>query len=341
MPFLVFLGVVIFIVLIIVVSNVKIVPQANAYVIEKLGVYSTTWTTGLHVKVPFVDRVSKKVSLKEQVVDFPPQQVITKDNVTMQIDTVVYFQITDPKLYTYGVERPIAAIENLTATTLRNIVGELELDQTLTSRDSINAKMRVILDEATDPWGIKVGRVELKNIIPPEEIQRSMEKQMKAERDRRETLLEAEGHKQASITRAEGDKQALVLKAEAERDAAIARATGQAESIRLVYEAEAKGIELLKNANIDERVLQIKKLEALEKMGDGRATKIVVPTDLAQAASDLTFKTEMLGFGNSTPVDTSAPKKVQQKAADPCCSDADKGETTKHFATQQHVDFEG
>ena len=258
----------------------------------------------------------------------------------MKIDTVVYFKVQDPKLYAYGAERPILALENLTATTLRNLVGELELDQTLTSRDSINARMQGILDEATDPWGIKVGRVELKNIIPPEEIQRSMEKQMKAERDRRETLLEAEGHKQASITRAEGDKQALVLKAEAERDAAIARATGQAESIRLVYEAEARGIEMLKDANIDERVLQIKKLEALEKLGDGRATKIVVPTDLAQAASDLTFKTEMLGFGNNTPVDTTAPKKVADRANDPCCDDGDKSATTKHFA-KNHSDFEG
>ncbi len=338
MPFLI----VLLVILVVCIGfGIRIVPQGYVFVIEFLGKYHATWQAGFHVMIPFLQRVSKRVSLKEQVADFPPQDVITKDNVIMKIDTVVYFKVADPKLYAYGAERPILALENLTATTLRNLVGELELDQTLTSRDSINAKMRVILDEATDPWGIKVGRVELKNIIPPEEIQRSMEKQMKAERDRRETLLEAEGHKQASITRAEGDKQALVLKAEAERDAAIARATGQAESIRLVYEAEAKGIELLKNANIDERVLQIKKLEALEKMGDGRATKIVVPTDLAQAASDLTFKTEMLGFGNNTPVDTSAPKKVQQKSADPCCSDADKGETTRHFATQQHVDFEG
>ena len=338
MPFLI----VLLVILVVCIGfGIRIVPQGYVFVIEFLGKYHATWQAGFHVMIPFLQRVSKRVSLKEQVADFPPQDVITKDNVIMKIDTVVYFKVADPKLYAYGAERPILALENLTATTLRNLVGELELDQTLTSRDSINAKMRVILDEATDPWGIKVGRVELKNIIPPEEIQRSMEKQMKAERDRRETLLEAEGHKQASITRAEGDKQALVLKAEAERDAAIARATGQAESIRLVYEAEAKGIELLKNANIDERVLQIKKLEALEKMGDGRATKIVVPTDLAQAASDLTFKTEMLGFGNNTPVDTSAVKKVESKVSDPCCSDADKGETTKHFATQQHVDFEG
>lgn len=334
-----FLGFIIFIVLVLICMGVRIVPQGYVFVVENLGKYHCTLQAGFHVIIPFIQRVAKKVSLKEQVADFPPQGVITKDNVIMQIDTVVYFKVQDPKLYVYGAERPILALENLTATTLRNLVGELELDQTLTSRDNINTKMRAILDEATDPWGIKVGRVELKNIIPPEEIQRSMEKQMKAERDRRETLLEAEGHKQASITRAEGDKQALVLKAEAERDAAIARATGQAESIRLVYEAEARGIEMLKAANMDERVLLIKKLEALEKLGDGRATKIVVPTELAGAASDLTFKTEMLGFGESTPIDKSAPKKQPAKTSDPCCSDADKGATTQHFA-KEHVGFE-
>ena len=320
------------IILILVIMGIRIVPQGYVFVIERLGKYRATLGAGFHVIIPFIERVSKKVSLKEQVADFPPQDVITKDNVIMKIDTVVYFKVQDPKLYAYGAERPILALENLTATTLRNLVGELELDQTLTSRDNINSKMRVILDEATDPWGIKVGRVELKNIIPPEEIQRSMEKQMKAERDRRETLLEAEGHKQASITRAEGDKQALVLKAEAERDAQIARATGQAESIRLVYEAEARGIEMLKNANIDERVLQIKKLEALEKMGDGRATKIVVPTDLAQAASDLTFKTEMLGFGNNTPVDASPAVSPKAKVEDPCCDEPGKSNTTRQLA---------
>ncbi|MCR4695529.1 MAG: SPFH/Band 7/PHB domain protein [Pseudobutyrivibrio sp.] len=304
--------------LIIVIAGFRIVPQGYVFVVQLLGRYYTTWESGPHVMIPLLMNVAKKVSLKEQVADFPPQDVITKDNVMMKIDTVVYFKVADPKLYAYGAERPILALENLTATTLRNLVGELELDQTLTSRDNINAKMQGILDVATDPWGIKVNRVELKNIIPPEEIQRSMEKQMKAERDRRETLLEAEGHKQASITRAEGDKQALVLKAEAERDAAIAIATGKAESIRLVYEAEAKGIEMLKNANMDERVLSIKKLEALSKLGDGKATKIVVPTDLASAAADLTFKTEMLGFGNNTPVD--------------------KG--TQHI-TSDHRDFEG
>ncbi|SDB48520.1 Regulator of protease activity HflC, stomatin/prohibitin superfamily [Pseudobutyrivibrio sp. YE44] len=335
-----FIIVLLVLLVVLIAFGIRIVPQGYVFVIEFLGKYHATWQAGFHVMIPFLQRVSKRVSLKEQVADFPPQDVITKDNVIMKIDTVVYFKVADPKLYAYGAERPILALENLTATTLRNLVGELELDQTLTSRDSINDRMRVILDEATDPWGIKVGRVELKNIIPPEEIQRSMEKQMKAERDRRETLLEAEGHKQASITRAEGDKQALVLKAEAERDAAIARATGQAESIRLVYEAEARGIEMLKEANMDERVLLIKKLEALEKMGDGRATKIVVPTDLASAAADLTFKTEMLGFGESTPIDKTAPKAAAPKKDDPCCSDADKGATTRHFV-EDHVAFEG
>ncbi len=334
-----FTAAIILIIVVLLIMGIRIVPQGYVFVIENLGKYHGSLQAGFHVIIPFIQRVARKVSLKEQVADFPPQDVITKDNVIMKIDTVVYFKVQDPKLYAYGAERPILALENLTATTLRNLVGELELDQTLTSRDNINSKMRVILDEATDPWGIKVGRVELKNIIPPEEIQRSMEKQMKAERDRRETLLEAEGHKQASITRAEGDKQALVLKAEAERDAAIARATGQAESIRLVYEAEARGIEMLKEANMDERVLLIKKLEALSKLGDGRATKIVVPTDLADAAADLTFKTEMLGFGNNTPVDGSATMKPAPKKEDPCCNDAEKSETTKHFANE-HVDFD-
>ncbi len=329
-----FFAFLIVLIIVLLIMGIRIVPQGYVYVIEQLGKYHGTLQAGFHVIIPFIDRVAKRVSLKEQVADFPPQDVITKDNVIMKIDTVVYFKVQDPKLYAYGAERPILALENLTATTLRNLVGELELDQTLTSRDNINARMQGILDEATDPWGIKVGRVELKNIIPPEEIQRSMEKQMKAERDRRETLLEAEGHKQASITRAEGDKQALVLKAEAERDAAIARATGEAESIRLVYEAEAKGIEMLKNANMDERVLLIKKLEALSKLGDGRATKIVVPTDLAEATADLTFKTEMLGFGNNTPVDTSAVKKETPKKDDPCCDDPGKSATTQKLAKQ-------
>ncbi len=321
------------------ITSLRIVPQANAYVIEFLGSYQKTWSNGLHFKIPFLQRISRKVSLKEQVEDFPPQPVITKDNVTMQIDTVVYFQVMDPKLFTYGVENPLMALANLTATTLRNIIGELELDQTLTSRDVINGKMQGILDEATDKWGIKVNRVELKNIIPPREIQDAMEKQMKAEREKRQTLLEADAHKQSSITRAEGDKQAMILKAEAERDAAIARATGKAESIRLVYEAEAKGIEMLKNASMDEKVLMLKKLDALKEVGNGRATKIVVPTDLAAAASDLTFKTEMLGIGNALGVDDTALKTAAAAKNDVCCDDDEKSSVTRHFATD-HDDAE-
>ncbi len=313
------LYIILVIVILLIAVSIRIVPQSYVYTIEFLGKYKTTWNAGLHFLIPVFERVSKRISLKEQVADFPPQGVITKDNVIMQIDTVVYFKVQEPKLYAYGAENPLFALENLTATTLRNLVGELELDQTLTSRDTINGKMQGILDEATDPWGIKVNRVELKNIIPPKNIQESMEKQMKAERDRRETLLEAEGHKAASVTRAEGDKRATVLKAEAERDAAIARATGEAESIRLVYEAEAKGIEMLKQAGMNDAVLMLKKLDALKALGDGRATKIVVPTDLANAAADLTFKTELLGFGNSTPIDTSEKEKPVVVETDECC----------------------
>jgi len=321
------------IILLLIVCNIKIVPQASEYVIEFLGSYKSTWTNGLHVKIPFFERISKKVSIKEQVADFPPQPVITKDNVTMQIDTVVYYKVFDAKLFTYGVENPIMALANLTATTLRNIIGDLELDQTLTSRDTINGKMQGILDEATDAWGIKVNRVELKNIIPPAEIQNAMEKQMKAEREKRQTLLEADAHKMSSITRAEGDKQAAILKAEAERDAAIARATGEAESIRLVYEAEAKGIEMLKNAAMDDSVLALKKLDALKAVADGNATKIVVPTDLAAAASDLTFKTEMLGFGNNSSVATK-PSVAASKQDDDCCDKPSSTKVTKEFVVE-------
>ena len=278
-PF-VFIGVIVFIILIVVVSNIKIVPQANAYVIEKLGAYSATWSTGLHVKVPFIDRVARKVSLKEQVVDFPPQQVITKDNVTMQIDTVLFYQIVDPKLYTYGIERPIVAIENLSATTLRNIIGDLELDQTLTSRDIINTRMREILDEATDPWGIKVNRVELKNIIPPKEIQAAMEKQMKAEREKREKILIAEGEKESAIRVAEGEKEAAILRAEAKKQAAIREAEGQAQAILAVQEATAKGLQMVKDVGADDGLIAIKGLEALEKVGQGASTKIIIPSDL-------------------------------------------------------------
>ena len=312
-------------------SCLRIVPQGHAYVIEFLGKYKTTWESGLHFKIPFFERVSKRVSLKEQVADFPPQPVITRDNVTMQIDTVVYYSIFDPAKFTYGVENAVMALANLTATTLRNIIGELELDQTLTSRDTINGKMQGILDTATDPWGIKVNRVELKNIIPPREIQDAMEKQMKAEREKRQTLLEAEAHKASSITRAEGDKAAAVLKAEADRDAAIARATGEAESIRLVYEAEAKGIEMLKAARMDEAVVTLKKLDALKSLGDGRATKIIVPTDLVGAAADLTLKGEILGITND--IDKSPKPVAKPVIADDCCDDDARSAVTKAFVT--------
>ena len=292
--FLVFLGIVVFIVLIIIVSNVKIVPQANAYVIEKLGAYSTTWSTGLHVKVPFIDRIARKVSLKEQVVDFPPQQVITKDNVTMQIDTVVYFQITDPKLYTYGVERPISAIENLTATTLRNIVGELELDHTLTSRDLINNKIKIILDEATDAWGIKVNRVELKNILPPREIQDAMEKQMKAERERRARILDAEGEKQGQILVAQGHKEAAILQADAIKESKVREAQGEAEAILTVQKAYADALRMLNEAAPTDKVIQLKSLETFEKVADGKSTKIIIPSEIQNLAGLVTSIKEVV-----------------------------------------------
>ncbi|MBE6161509.1 MAG: SPFH/Band 7/PHB domain protein [Firmicutes bacterium] len=270
---------------ILVIPNIVVVPQAKSYVIERLGSYLTSWKNGLHVKIPFIDRISNKVSLKEIVKDFAPQPVITKDNVTMQIDTVVYFQITDPRLYTYGVESPISAIENLTATTLRNIIGELELDQTLTSRDIINSKMRAILDEATDPWGIKVNRVEVKNIIPPRDIQEAMEKQMRAERERREKILQAEGEKKSSILIAEGEKESAILRAEAQKESQIKIAEGEAEALLKLKTAEADGIKLLKDAQADSSVLAIKSFEALQNMANGQATKIIVPTDLQGIAS--------------------------------------------------------
>ena len=280
----------------ILISCIKIVPQAQAYVVERLGAYQGTWSVGLHIKVPFLDRVAKRVNLKEQVADFPPQPVITKDNVTMRIDTVVYYQITDPRLFTYGVENPMMAIENLTATTLRNIIGELELDQTLTSREVINTKMRSALDIATDPWGIKVNRVELKNIIPPAEIQNAMERQMKAERERREAVTRAEGEKKANmrvaevekasaILRAEAEKQSAILRAEAEKEKMIREAEGEAEAILKVQQANADGIRMLKDAGADEAVLKIKSLEAFEKAADGKATKILLPADLQGIAS--------------------------------------------------------
>ena len=268
------------IVLIIIAKNIVIVPQAHAYIIERLGTYQGTWNTGLHVKIPLFERIVRKVTLKEQVVDFEPQPVITKDNVTMQIDTVVYFQMTDPKLYTYGIENPMAAIENLTATTLRNIIGDLELDQTLTSRDIINTKMRAILDEATDPWGIKVGRVELKNIIPPTAIRESMEKQMKAERDRREAILTAEGEKQSKILVAEGEKESMVLRAEATRLAKIKEAEGEAEALLTVQKALADSIQMLNDAAPTDPIIRLKALEAFSKAADGKATKIIIPSEI-------------------------------------------------------------
>ena len=304
-------GIIIFLILLLLVvfllaSNIRIVPQAEAFVIERLGAYQQTWSVGLHVKVPFIDRVSKKVILKEQVVDFAPQPVITKDNVTMRIDTVVFYQITDPKLYAYGVENPIMAIENLTATTLRNIIGDLELDQTFTSRETINTKMRATLDEATDPWGIKVNRVELKNIIPPAAIQDAMEKQMKAERERREAILIAEGEKKSRILRAEGQKESVILEAEGEKESAILRAEakkeatireaeGQAQAILKIQQANADGLRFMKEAKVDQSVIQLKSLEAFGKAADGKATKIIIPSEIQGIAGLVKSVTEIAG----------------------------------------------
>jgi regulator of protease activity HflC (stomatin/prohibitin superfamily) len=279
--------------LILVVTNIRIVPQSDAFIIERLGGYLTTWQVGLRVKLPLVDRVANRVSLKERVLDFKPQPVITKDNITMMIDTVIYFQITDPKLYTYGVENPINAIENLSATTLRNIIGELELDGTLTSRDIINSRMRSILDEATDPWGIKVNRVEVKNIIPPSSIQEAMEKQMRAERERRESILIAEGQKQSSILVAEGKKQALILDAEAKKEAAIREAEGEAQAIMAVQKATAEGLTMIKNVGVDQAVIRLRSLATFEKVANGQATKIIIPSDLQNMAGLVTSITEI------------------------------------------------
>ena len=278
----------------IIIKNIRIVPQSQAFIIERLGGYLATWGVGIHVKVPLIDRVANKVSLKERVLDFQPQPVITKDNVTMMIDTVIYFQITDPKLYTYGVENPMSAIENLSATTLRNIIGELELDGTLTSRDVINTRMRSILDEATDPWGIKVNRVEVKNIIPPATIQEAMEKQMRAERERRESILIAEGQKQSAILVAEGKKAAMILEAEAEKEAAIRKAEGEAEAILALQTATAEGLERIKAVHPDEGLIRLRSLEALEKVADGQSTKLIIPSDLQGLAGMVVSATELL-----------------------------------------------
>lgn len=324
------------VVLVLVCVNIRIVPQGYVFVIEHLGKYKTSWQAGLHVKVPFIERVVKTISLKEQVLDFPPQPVITKDNVTMQIDSVVFMKVFDPGLYTYGVENPIAGLQNLSATTLRNIIGEMELDQTLTSRETINGKMQVILDEATDQWGIKVTRVEIKNIQPPKEIEEVMTKQMRAERERRQTVLEAQAHQEAVVSRAEGDKKAKILAAEAERDAQIALAEGKAKSIELVYEAEAQGLEALKNANVSETVLRLKGIEALKDVSDGRATKIYMPSDIAGLVSTLGLASEALGIGDATKIDTS--KKPEKKPElDPCIKETTSEEGKAAAAYTQAV----
>ena len=290
MPFII-IGI---IVIAILVSCIKIVPQASIFIVERLGAYHETWDVGIHFKLPFIDRIAKIVTLKEKVVDFPPQPVITKDNVTMQIDTVVYFQITDGKLYTYGVDHPMNAIENLTATTLRNIVGDLELDETLTSRDTVNTKMRAILDEATDSWGIKINRVELKNILPPKDIQEAMEKQMRAERERRESILKAEGEKRSQILVAEGEKEAMILRAEAAKEAAIRNAEGEAQAILEVQKATAEGLKLIKEVGIDEKVLSLKGIEALKDVANGQATKIIIPSEIQSLAGLATSVKELI-----------------------------------------------
>ena len=301
-------------------ANIRIVPQAQAYVVEHLGRFKCIWGAGLHLKAPFVERIVRRVSLKEQVLDFPPQPVITKDNIVLQLDSVVYCRVFDPRLYTYGVEDAMAGLQNLAATTLRNIAGEMELDQLLTSRDQINQKLETILDQATDAWGIKVTRVELKNIQPPKEIAEVMTKQMRAERERRQTVLEAQAHQEAVVSRAEGDKKAKILAAEAERDAQIALAQGRAKSIELVYQAEADGLKALKDADIDEHVLKLKGIEALKDVADGRATKIYMPSDIASVVSSLGVAGEALGIGDATSIDKT-PKPQPQPAADPCITD--------------------
>ena len=294
--FWIFIAILLVIVLMLLVSNIRVVPQAYAFVIERFGVYSTTWEAGLHFKIPFVERISKRVSLKEQVVDFKPQPVITRDNVTMQIDTVIFFQVTDSKLYTYGVERPLSAIENLSATTLRNIIGDMELDHTLTSRDTINGKITTILDEATDKWGIKVNRVEVKNIIPPAEIQDAMEKQMKAERQRRESILRAEGEKRSAILVAEGENESAILRADAVREQRIREADGEAQAMLKVQQALADSIRMLNDANPTQKVITLKSLEALQKVADGKATKLIIPSELQNLTSLISAATEAVNF---------------------------------------------
>ncbi len=329
-----FLLLVIILIIAVLAQMVCIVPQGRAYVTEMLGQYSGTWDAGVHMKVPVIQKVIKKVSLKEQVLDFPPQPVITKDNVTMTIDSVVFMKVQDPKLYVYGVENPLSGLQNLSATTLRAIIGDMELDQTLTSRDQINARMQTTLDVATDPWGIKVTRVEIKNIQPPKEIEEVMTKQMRAERERRQTVLEAQAHQEAVVTRAKGDQQAKIIAAQAERDAQIALAEGKARSIDLVYEAEARGIERLNEAKVSEGVLKLKGLDALKDVSNGRATKIFMPSDITQAVSNLGVLGESLGIGDATPMDHSTPVE-KPVPADPCIR-KDSSPTTKKAAATGH-----
>ena len=330
-----YLGVGVFI-LWIIVANIRIVPQEHAYIIERLGKFKSVWYAGLHVKIPVIDNIVNKISLKEQVFDFPPQPVITKDNVSVKVDSVVFSKVFDPQKYTYGVENPIAGLQNLSATTLRSIIGGMELDTTLSSRETINAQMEAILDEATDPWGIKVNRVELKNIDPPPTIEEVMTKQMRAERERRQTVLEAQAHQEAVVSRAEGDKKAKVLAAEAEKEAKIALAQGEAESIRLVYEAQAQGLEKLREAHIDESVLRLKGLEALRDVADGRATKIYMPTDISKVVSTLGVVSESLGIGDSTPVDRSE-KPAKSRETDPCLNEETSAEGRRAAATGRSI----
>lgn len=326
------IGFILVTILAIIIANVRIVPQEYVMIIERLGVYHTTWKAGLHVKMPLIDSIRKKITLKEQVFDFPPQPVITKDNVTMMIDSVVFIKIFDPKAYVYGIEKAIDGLANLSATNLRSIVGEMQLDDTLASRDKINDRMRIALDEATDPWGIKVIRVEVKNIQPPSEIEEVMTKQMRAERERRETVLQAEAHQQSIVMRAEGDKKAKVLSAEAERDAQIAIAEGKAKSVKLVYEAEAEGIKKLREAGINENILKLRSIEALKNIADGRATKIFIPNDLSNVLATVGSLTEAAGIGDCTPIDKSEKPKNNKKI-DPCIDD-DSNKITKADSEQ-------
>jgi regulator of protease activity HflC (stomatin/prohibitin superfamily) len=316
----IFTIVLIVVIIYLLLSNIRIVPQEHAYIIERLGKFKTVWYAGLHLKIPFIDRIVNKISLKEQVFDFPPQPVITKDNVSVKVDSVVFAKVFDPQKYTYGVENPIAGLQNLSATTLRSIIGGMELDTTLSSREAINSQMEAILDEATDPWGIKVNRVELKNIDPPPAIEEVMTKQMRAERERRQTVLEAQAHQESVVSRAEGDKRAKVLAAEAERDAQIAIAQGKAESVKLVYKAEAEGLEMLKSANVNDTVLKLRGLEALKTVADGRATKIFLPTDISATVSSLGALTEAVGIGDYTKIDKT-PKEEVQRPVDPCLNE--------------------